>query len=165
VNVRDALGPIVLPPRLALRALEDLHRIALAASTASRSIVELQDRFDIVSAQVEQATTLLARIESMGQRVVVLGEQIDARAGLLLDLGERFDLRAGDILAEAGVMEERAREVAVAGAAIAAAIPLLERALQIAEPLEGAAERVGRIVDRLPGSARRGTVRRRAEDE
>jgi hypothetical protein len=156
VNVRDALGPIVLPPRLALRALDDLHRIALAAGTASGAIVELQDRFDVVSAQVEHATALLARIESMGHQVVVLGEQIDARAGLLLDMGERFDTRAGDILREAGVMEERAREVAVAGTAIAAAIPLLERALQIAEPLEGMAERVGRIVDRLPGNTRRG---------
>ena len=49
-------------------------------------------------------------------------------------------------------MTEAAREVAVRGAEVAAALPTLERAVAIATPLEGTVERLGRIVDRLPGS-------------
>jgi hypothetical protein len=34
-------------------------------------------------------------------------------------------------------------------------MPTLERALQMASPLEGAIDRFGRLVDRLPGGAPR----------
>ena len=58
-------------------------------------------------------------------------------------------------------MSERAREVTVAGGELAAAFPTIERTTQIAEtlaltvePLQGAAERLGRVVDRLPGGQR-----------
>jgi hypothetical protein len=47
-----------------------------------------------------------------------------------------------------------AGEVAQRGAQVAEALPYLERAVTMVEPLEGAVERLGRIVDRLPGAAR-----------
>jgi hypothetical protein len=53
------------------------------------------------------------------------------------------------------VIEHAAREVAKSGAVLAEALPTLQRGLEIAEPLEGVVERVGRIVDRLPGGTRR----------
>ena len=37
---------------------------------------------------------------------------------------------------------------------LADALPALQRAVEIAEPLEGVVERVGRLADRLPGGRR-----------
>jgi hypothetical protein len=37
-------------------------------------------------------------------------------------------------------------------------LPTLERAIEMASPLEGAIDRVGRLVDRLPGGAARRTA-------
>ena len=139
------LDPFVLPPKLLLRALDDIHEMAVA----SRQVVD------------------------MGARILELGERIDRRAEALMDLGERIDARAqqmldigGDlhglgtnVLEQGTVIEERAREVADRAGEIVAALPLLERALALGQPLEGAVERLGRAVDRLPGGA---AARRRA---
>jgi hypothetical protein len=46
--------------------------------------------------------------------------------------------------------------VAERGAEVAGALPVLQRAVGIAEPLEGAVERLGRMVDRFPGGRRTG---------
>ncbi|MBV9474481.1 MAG: hypothetical protein JO315_00285, partial [Acidobacteria bacterium] len=44
------------------------------------------------------------------------------------------------------------------GSELIGALPALERAIEMASPLEGAIDRFGRLVDRLPG----GTARRTA---
>jgi hypothetical protein len=66
------------------------------------------------------------------------------------ELGDRIDARGAEIV-------DRATRVADTGAELIAVLPAFERALEMATPLEGAIDRFGRFVDRLPG----GAVRRR----
>jgi len=64
------------------------------------------------------------------------------------DLGDRIDVRGGEIA-------DRAGQVVETGAELIAVLPAFERALEMATPLEGAIDRFGRLVDRLPGGATR----------
>jgi hypothetical protein len=68
------------------------------------------------------------------------------------DLGQRVDQRGAEIV-------DRANRVTETGAELIAVLPALERAVEMATPLEGAIDRFGRLVDRLPG----GAARRRTE--
>jgi len=137
---------------------------------------------EVLDARGAELVALGEQIDARGEDFVAIGERIDARGGELLDVGERLDARGGEIVAlghrlderSAALLEqserllemgqlaveqsllvaERAREVVEQGAEVAAALPTLQRAIAIAEPLEGAVERLGRLVDRLPGGAR-----------
>lgn len=148
MNALDIAGTIALPPRLALRALDDLHTIATSSRDISAALGDFERRAEDVSAQIETGLALLGRIEEMGKR-------IDERAEAILELGERIERSATEVLTQGAAIELAARELAVSGAALAEALPTLQRGLEIAEPLEGVVERVGRIVDRLPGGPRR----------
>ncbi len=133
------MDPFLLPPRLVLRALDDVHVLA----------------------------TSVPRVLAMGQRILDLGERRYRRAEAILVLGGRIDSSAEQIIEMGGEMhdlgtrilgqgdriEQRAREVADRAADVSAALPLLERAVALGVPLEGAVERLGRMVDRLPGGA------------
>ena len=130
------MNPLLLPPRLMLRALEDLHTLALAAARLERVEAGLNERAD---------------------KIIAMGEQIDRRAEALLELGEKLvELggRTDAILAQGERIEAAAREVADRGAELTAALPVMQRAIEMAEPLEGVVERLGRVADRLPGGAR-----------
>lgn len=120
------MNPLLLPPRLMLRALEDLHTLALAAARLER----IEERLN------ERAEAIIVR----GDRVIEMGERLDARTEAILAQGERI--------------EAAAREVADRGAELTAALPVMQRAIEMAEPLEGVVERLGRVADRLPGGAR-----------
>jgi hypothetical protein len=124
-----------LPPLALLRALDDLHTLAQRADTA----VELLERLD---ARADEILALGASIDARGQSIVELGEQLHA-------LGE-------EIHSQGILIEQRASEVATRGAELVASLPTLESAVALVTPLEGAVERLGRMVDRLPGGARRG---------
>ena len=84
-----------------------------------------------------------------------MGERIDAKGAALLELGERLDSRGADvnalgerIVTEAAGVQDRAAEIVKL--AEERLIPTAERALGLAQPLEGAVDRLGRMVDRLP---------------
>ena len=108
------------------------------------------------------ARNLLAiaeRLDARAEAVIALGERLDSRVDELLklganvqELGARMDERGGELL-------DGANRVTETGAELIAVLPALERAIEMATPLEGAIDRFGRLVDRLPG----GTARRRAE--
>jgi hypothetical protein len=103
---------LLIPVRLPLRALDDLHAIAETARSLPR---------------VEQALT--ARIEDL-----------DARLAGVLEVAERLERGLPSIdrtLASIDVLGDAAATLAMA-----------------AGPLQGAAERLGRVADRLPGGAR-----------
>lgn len=164
---RLPVNPLLLPPRLLLRALEDLHTIALAAAR----LEEVEERLDArlaavleLGERVEQLGELvderIGQIDARAAEVVALGERVDGRAEAIVAMGERVDGRlerlvgVGDrvdeILEQGRRIEEVANEVANRGGQIAEALPILGRAVEMAVPLEGAVERLGRIVDRLP---------------
>lgn len=131
---------VVLPPRLALRTLDDLHSLAGSAERA----LDLLERLDA------RAT----RIEGEIDKLLVLGETLEGRAAQITAMGDRLAGLGDQLVAEAKGAQAVGEEVARRGAEIAAALPLLQRALDLGEPLEGAIERAGRIVDRLPGGRR-----------
>lgn len=141
------MNPLTTAPRLVLRALDDLHALARAATSVDARLGDLEDRAEAVLAAVE-------RLEAKGDGV--------------LALGDRLDTRGDQLLAKADVLRDSADEVARQGGEVALALPTLERALEtidtvsvsaaqlvaLIEPLQGATERLGRVVDRLPGAAR-----------
>jgi len=95
------------------------------------------------------------RLDQRADAIMLLGDRLDVRLGELLelgdamrDLGDRIDVRGGEIA-------DRAGQVVETGAELIAVLPAFERALEMATPLEGAIDRFGRLVDRLPGGATR----------
>ena len=175
------MNPLLLGPRLVLRALDDLHGLTTTARDAVELLRALEQRAAEVQDQIDRAVLVAEAIESRGEEAVgridlmlALGERIDARGEAVLALGEailqlgdHFDVVARELLEEGKVIQATAREVADRGAEVATALPLLQRAVDLADPLEGAVERLGRIVDRLPGgraAAPRGRPWRSAPD-
>lgn len=145
------MNPLLLGPGLLVRAWDDLQAVATAARSLGRSLRELEERADRVEQRLDEAIGAVRSIDSraedvlgIAERMLELGERIDLRAEALLAVGDRVDVVANEAIIEA-------RNVQLAAAQVAAALPLLQRALELAEPLEGAVERIGRIVDRVPG--------------
>jgi hypothetical protein len=139
--VNPLVDGLLLPPKLVLRTLDDLHTLA---TTAERAITLL-----------ERLDARAARIEAQLDSGMALGRSLEARPPDIAALGTQFDKLGDALLAEARATQRVGTEVAQRGAEIAAALPLLQRALDLGEPLEGAIERAGRIVDRLPGGRHR----------
>ncbi len=128
------LGLPLEPPQAVInRILSDLSAIAQAARSTP--------------AQLERMLELGYEIESIGRQVLEIAERLDRRAEAIMVLGERIDARGAEIV-------ERAGQVVQTGDELIAVLPALERAIEMATPLEGAIDRFGRLVDRLPGGVR-----------
>ncbi len=120
-------------------------------------------------AQFERMLELGEEIASIGRQVLEIAERLDRRADAIMVLGERLDSRAAELVElgaemrdlggridyRGGEIVERAGQVVETGTELIAVMPTFERALEMATPLEGAIDRFGRLVDRLPGGARR----------
>jgi hypothetical protein len=136
------MNPLLIPPRLLFRALDDLHTLATAAA-----------RIDEVERRMNER---IAALLELGERIEASFDErtlaIDARAEAILALGERVDQRAEAILDQGERVVAAAREVADRGETLAEALPVIQRAIEMAQPLEGAVERLGRVIDRLPGT-------------
>ena len=130
-----------LPPLALLRALDDLHTLAGVGT-------QLMERADA-------AVELLERIDARADEILALGASIDARGQSIVELGGQLHALGSEIHSQGVLIEERAAEVAVRGQELVATLPTLEAAVALVTPLEGAVERLGRMVDRLPGGARR----------
>jgi hypothetical protein len=120
----------------------------------------------VAPAQLERLLELGEEIAAIGRQILVIAERLDERADAIMALGERLDRRAEEVLelgttvAATGVqINERGAEIVETGAELIAVMPTFERALDMATPLEGAIDRFGRLVDRLPG----GGTRRQSE--
>lgn len=134
------LAPIEIPAKLAQRAIRDLEAIGDVARSVPRAIA------------------LLESLDQKATQLIEWGERIDARGAELLEMGAEVNDVGVQILAEARLVQERAGEVVDRANAMIAVIPTVERALEIGQPLEGAIDRIGRVVDRLPGGAAAGRV-------
>jgi hypothetical protein len=123
----------ILPLGAVMQALDDLHAIAEAARRLPAIETMLTEQFEILNAQADQ-------IIDLGERLVAQGAELHERGG--------------QVLVESEKARAAAHEVAVRGAEVAAALPTLQQIATTAEPLQGAIERFGRLVDRLPGKDR-----------
>lgn len=165
--------PLALPQAVLNRIAGDLNALARIARTAPRQLDRLLDLGEQLVAIGHEAVLIGERIDARAEQILTLGERIDARAQQILAVGERLDLRGtalvelGEELRAAGEqidargaeIVDRAAHVARTGSELVNVIPTLERAIQMTTPLEGAIDRFGRLVDRLPG----GAARRRAD--
>lgn len=118
--------------------------------------------------QLDRLLTLAEELVDIGQRVLVIAERLDARAEAIFELGLQLEKRAEEMLDLGAHMQslggqidlrgaeivERAAQVVETGSELITALPMVERALELATPLEGAIDRFGRIVDRFPGNQR-----------
>jgi hypothetical protein len=142
---------ITLPIDLISRALDDVGAIARVARELPERLDTLEARADKVQEQLDRALALGETIADNSAAMVELGRRIEARGESMIDLGERMIELGDTVLDSSVVIADRAKEVADRGADVAAALPVLERAVSMASPLEGTVERLGRALDRLPG--------------
>jgi hypothetical protein len=139
---------VTMPPLALARALDDLHTLA-------RLGTDLMDRLDNIDQRADAAVELLERLESRADEILALGASIDARGESIVELGDRLETLGKQVYEQGELIERRAAEVAQRGGELVATLPTLEAAVALVTPLEGAVERLGRMVDRLPGGARR----------
>ncbi|HWF24636.1 MAG TPA: hypothetical protein VG275_04270 [Solirubrobacteraceae bacterium] len=130
-----------------------------------RAVLEITERLDERAAAMlvlgerldERAEAILelgTRLDRRAEAILELGARLDGRTTELIelgtrmhDLGDRVDARGAEVATQAGAVAETATELITV-------LPTIERALQLATPLEGAIDRFGRLVDRLPGGRR-----------
>jgi methyl-accepting chemotaxis protein len=140
------------------RVLSDLGAVARLARSAPAQFDRLLELGEEVVAIGRSVQEIAERLDQRAEAVMALGERLDRRAGELVEMGEamrevgqRVDSRGREIV-------DRATKVVDTGNELITVLPALQRALEMAAPLEGAIDRFGRLVDRLPG----GAARRRA---
>jgi hypothetical protein len=160
--------PIDSPHVVVHRVVSDLGAIARAAprvpaqldrmlelgeeiAAIGRSVLQVAERLD---ERAESILELGARLDGRAESILELGGRLDERTTELIDLGtrmhalgDRVDARGAEVADQAGAVVETTAELITV-------LPTLERALQMATPLEGAIDRFGRLVDRLPGGRR-----------
>lgn len=174
------LGIPIETPQTALdRIFSDLGALARLARTAPGQVERLLTLGEEIAATGREVLEVARRLDRHAEAVLAVGERLDTRGLELLELGARMEVIGGQVDARGAEIVESADQVGVRGAEIVdsagqvaatgseliAVLPTLERALQMASPLEGAIDRFGRLVDRLPGGARRQMDRAVAEAE
>lgn len=147
--------PIESPQTIITRAVSDLGAIARLARAAPAKLDRMLELGEEIAGIGHQLLAIAERLDRRAEAIMVLGERLDVRAVELIDLGEdmrdlgeRVDSRGAEIV-------DGATRVADTGGELIGVLPALERALEMATPLEGAIDRFGRLVDRLPGGQRR----------
>lgn len=145
---------VLVPLRLLSRAADDLNRLVTLGERAL-------DRMDRLDAKLDQMLALGERIEGQAAEILVLGERVSAQAEELGGLGSRMETLGRDVLQQGTVLQSQADAMVSAAGELAEAMPTIEHAVTMVSPLEGAVQRLGRTIDRLPG----GRPRVRPEEE
>jgi hypothetical protein len=147
--------PIESPQTVINRIASDVSAIARLARTVPAQFDRLLELGEEIAATGRELLAYAERLDQRAEAVLELGGELDQRGGELIELGtgmqvlgERIDARGAEIV-------DGAARVADTGNDLIAVLPALERALEMATPLEGAIDRFGRFVDRLPGGGPR----------
>ena len=143
---------LTLPLDLVARALDDLGAIARVAHELPERLDTLEARAEKVQEQFDRALVIGETIADNSAAMVELGRNIEARGEALVELGERMIVLGDTVLDRSNLIADRAK--------VAQALPVLERAVAMASPLEGTVERLGRALDRLPGGRAGGSSSR-----
>lgn len=145
-----------------MRALEDLNAVAERARREPDPVEEVRQRIDTLLVEAAALIANVQRLEALTAEVV-LGEHE------LIAVGERVDRGAAEVAAGAAELTAVAQSIDETLGVFRAALPKLLRGLETAEqleesvetvadavePLQGAAERVGRVTRRLSSDKRR----------
>jgi hypothetical protein len=155
-RIVNDLGAVARLARSAPERLDRILELGEEMTAIARNVLEIAERLD---ARAEAALELGERLDARAEAALKLGERLDRRAGELIELGDKIQALGRRVDERGGEIVERANRVTETGAELIAVLPAFERAVEMATPLEGAIDRFGRLVDRLPG----GPARRRAE--
>jgi hypothetical protein len=154
--------PIETPQSIVNRAVSDLSAIARLARSAPAQLDRMLELGEEIASIGRGVLEMTERLDRRADAVLTLGERINDRATELLALGEQINALGERIDERGSEIVDRAGKVVQTGAELITMMPAFERALEMATPLEGAIDRFGRLVDRLPGGAGRAPTRRPA---
>jgi hypothetical protein len=154
------LGLPVQPPQAIInRIASDIGAVARLARSAPRQLDRMLELGEEIARIGRDVLEVAHRLDQRAEAIMALGDRLEGRGRELIELGEemrelgtRIDQRGGEIV-------DGATRVADTGSELITVLPALERAIEMTTPLEGAIDRFGRLVDRLPG----GAARRRSE--
>jgi hypothetical protein len=147
--------PIESPQTVVSRIVSDVGAVARLARVAPGQIERMLTLGEEMAAIGRDVLEIAQRLDERADAVLSIGQRLDERAAGLLQLGARMEGLGEQVDARGGEIVDRAAQVVETGSELIAVLPTLERALQMATPLEGAIDRFGRLVDRLPGGAQR----------
>ena len=147
--------PIEAPLVVANRVVTDLGAIARFATMAPAQFERMLELGEEIASIGRQVLEIAERLDRRAEAIMILGERLDSRAAELVELGAQMRDLGGRIDYRGGEIVERAGQVVETGTELIAVMPTFERALEMATPLEGAIDRFGRLVDRLPGGGAR----------
>ncbi len=147
--------PIESPQTVVNRILSDVGAVARMARTAPAQINRILELGEDIATTGRAVLEIAERLDRRAEAVLSIGQRLDDRAAALLELGTRIEALGGQVNSRGAEIVHSATQVAETGSELIAVLPTLERALQMASPLEGAIDRFGRLVDRLPGGAPR----------
>ena len=150
--------PVVSPATATQAVMSDLRAVVRMARAAPAQLDRVLELGEDIARTGRAVLAVAERLDRRAETFVALAERLDARAEELLLLGAELRQLGHQVDARGGEIVDRAGQVVEAGAELVAVLPALERAIDMATPLEGAIDRFGRLVDRLPGG---GTGQRR----
>ncbi len=152
----QVLGFPIPPPKVPLnRIASDLGALARAARAVPDQFDRMLELGEEIASIGRQVLEIAERLDRRAEATMILGERLDSRAAELVELGAQMRDLGGRIDYRGGEIVERAGQVVETGTELIAVMPTFERALEMATPLEGAIDRFGRLVDRLPGGGAR----------
>jgi methyl-accepting chemotaxis protein len=147
--------PIESPQTVVNRALSDVAAIARLARTVPTQFERMLTLGEEMVAIGHGVLDIAERLDRRAEAVLSIGERLDAQATELVDLGSHMQKLGAQVDARGAEIVDRATRVVETGSELIGVLPALERALEMASPLEGAIDRFGRLVDRLPGGVAR----------
>ena len=143
----------LLDPRLIVRALDDLHTLARAAQGMEHRLASAEATIEDAIAAARALAGIEARAVDLLERV----DRVDARFGEILGSLDKL----GDVDAHIVELVRLAEEVRDGLPGLRQVLTTVEQLggatatlATAAEPLQGAAERLGRVADRLPAPRR-----------
>lgn len=161
--IKTTLGELirfpVTGPRLVIRVLEDVHSLAENARRQPDVIERIEGLLDALLAQVVALTMVAADVSAQAREIVSGGSELD-RTGRGLD-GHTVKLIDGgqDLVAVAQSLDETLRVFRGVLPRLMGSLDTVEQLEDAAEtmaetmePLQGAAQRVGKITNRLSRS-------------
>lgn len=150
--------PLESPQTVANRIVSDIGAVARLARVAPAQINRMLELGEEIATIGRAVLEIAERLDERAEAVLEIGHRLDERAAALLELGTRIEVLGAQVDSRGAEIVDSATRVAETGSELIGVLPTLERALQMASPLEGAIDRFGRLVDRLPGGAPRRNV-------
>jgi methyl-accepting chemotaxis protein len=158
------LAPIRVPQRI-VQGLDDLATLAERARRDPDPVEEVRDRIDALLAEIGTLNRLAATelipvardVVAVGQDIVDGGAELTEVAKQLRDTSREIVLGGEELTLVARLLHRDTRELIEGGERLTLVSEELEDQLETVadtvEPLQGAAERVGRVTKRLSRSS------------